>query len=88
MAIKKKTTKERPRKRANIARSEHPLALAIRKAGTSQKWLSDESGVQLPTINRVLNGRWHRFSPESAAKILSSIPASWEITLEDLLGLS
>jgi predicted transcriptional regulator len=79
MATKKKV----PTRNSALA-SSHPLAVALRRKGMTQKELADLADVQHATICRVLTGVYPHFSADAATRIYKVVK-KWGIRLEDLV---
>lgn len=79
----KKVQKKRPYK-VQWETSTHPLAIAMRKRGVSQRALAAQAGVQAADISRVLNGEFPRFAAGTAAKLYPHVKP-WKVRMEDLI---
>lgn len=64
--------------------SRHPLAVALRKQGITQRQLADMAGVQTADLSRVLNGSRPRFAAGTATK-LYPIVKKWGVKMEALI---
>ena len=79
MAAKKKVPT-----RHSVLASTHPLAVALRRRGMTQKELADLTDVQHATICRVLTGVYPHFSADAATRIYAVVK-KWGVRLEDLV---
>lgn len=80
-------SKKAPKKRPYEVKwedSKHPLAVALRKKGVSQRQLATMAGVQAADISRVLTGEHKRFAAGTAAR-LYPVVKPWKIRMEDLI---
>ena len=69
----------------DASKSTHPLAVALRKRGMSQRWLALETGVPPATVCRVLTGRENGFTSRQAEKIWKFVESWGDVTLESLV---
>ena len=79
----RKPQKKRPYK-VLWTESTHPLALALRKKGVTQRQLATMTGTQPGDISRVLNGERERFAAGTAAKIYPHVKP-WKVSMEMLI---
>jgi transcriptional regulator with XRE-family HTH domain len=79
----KKAQKKRPYK-VLWTESTHPLGIALRKKGISQRKLAEMAGIQQADLSRVLNGERERFAAGTAAK-LYPVVKPWKVKMEDLI---
>ena len=77
-------TKKRKPYKVAWTESKHPLAVALRKRGVTQRELAETAKVQPADISRVLSGERERFAAGTAQR-LYPVVKKWGVKMEDLI---